>query len=140
MEIKKKNPSKRNFIHEKCNEMLSWLNTCSRPTTAQFRQWKNELESLTSPPNAKRVKHESGSNGVHDAHLSVKVEPYVSDFRVVDAKAVSSTPKIATNDSRNGVTEGRNVLLPIKNEIFEIDDDVVIIVPEEAETIYEIDD
>lgn len=47
-ELKDKYGSEHDFVAAKCNEVFSWLETCVRPTLAQFEQLKTELQSLNS--------------------------------------------------------------------------------------------
>lgn len=62
--IKYKSGGKRNFAHEKCEEVLSWLNTCVRPTISQIVEMKNELSAFISSAEAKVAKNENGDDDV----------------------------------------------------------------------------
>lgn len=57
--IKKKIGGKRNFAYEKCEEVLSWLDSCVRPTISQFVEIKNELSAHISSAEAKKAKNEN---------------------------------------------------------------------------------
>lgn len=40
---------KNSLISVKCKEVISWLDSCCRPTIAQFVQMKDKLKALTAP-------------------------------------------------------------------------------------------
>lgn len=63
-EVKRENAGKRNFISEKCDEIVSWLDTCVRPSITQFYQLKNELKALVSTTKYKKPKIENEDSDV----------------------------------------------------------------------------
>lgn len=80
VEIKIKHGSRDSSIRNKCDEILTWLNNCSRPKIAQFLQFKDELESLTQPD--KKPKIENGL--VVDDTDDVQVIPNADDIIEID--------------------------------------------------------